>query len=85
MSKRVQASEQEDNLSDAFKIFDVNWNGELVADDLYSVLKKLGENITMEEIHEMIGQIDINNDGKIDYNEFVLLMTGKPQKSSKEK
>jgi calmodulin len=57
----------------------------VVADDLYSVLTKLGENITMDEIHEMIRQIDINSDGKIDYEEFVLLMTGKPAKNKKEK
>ncbi len=67
MSKRVKATEQEDTLSDAFKIFDHSGNGELVADDLYQVLTKLGENITMDEIHEMIRQIDINSDGKIDY------------------
>lgn len=67
MSKRVKATEQEDTLSDAFKIFDHSGNGELVADDLFQVLTKLGENINMDEIHEMIRQIDLNSDGKIDY------------------
>ena len=45
MSKRIKSTEQEDTLSDAFKIFDHSGSGELVADDLYSVLTKLGENI----------------------------------------
>ena len=39
----------------------------------------------MDEIHEMIRQMDANQDGKIDYSEFVMLMTGKPAKNSKDK
>ena len=66
MSKRLKASEQEDNLQDAFNIFDINGNGEIVATNLFEVLTKLGENITLDEINEMIHQIDANGDGKID-------------------
>ena len=86
MSKRLKATEQEDNLQDAFNIFDESGNGEIVASNLFNVLSKLGENITLEEINEMIIQIDINGDGKIDYSEFVQLMTGKTAvKNKKEK
>ena len=86
MSKRLKATEQEDNLQDAFNIFDESGNGEIVASNLFNVLQKLGENITLEEINEMISQIDINGDGKIDYSEFVQLMTGKTAvKNKKEK
>ena len=86
MSKRLKATEQEDNLQDAFNIFDESGNGEIVASNLFNVLSKLGENITLEEINEMISQIDINGDGKIDYSEFVQLMTGKTAvKNKKEK
>ena len=66
MSKRLKASEHEDNLQDAFNIFDINGNGEIVGTNLFEVLTKLGENITLDEITEMINQIDVNKDGKID-------------------
>ena len=66
MSKRLKASEHEDNLQDAFNIFDINGNGEIVGTNLFEVLTKLGENITLDEINEMISQIDVNHDGKID-------------------
>ena len=66
MSKRLKASEHEDNLQDAFNIFDINGTGEIVGTNLFEVLTKLGENITLDEITEMINQIDVNKDGKID-------------------
>jgi calmodulin len=35
----------------------------------------LGENISDEEVDEMIMEADVNGDGQVDYAEFVKMMT----------
>jgi calmodulin len=35
----------------------------------------LGENISDEEVDEMIKEADVNGDGQVDYAEFVKMMT----------
>ena len=34
----------------------------------------MGEPLTQEELEDMISRADINNDGKVHYNEFVKIM-----------
>lgn len=69
--KRQKQEEQEDTLQDAFKLFDKDNDGKISANDLYDTLFKLGENLTKEDIEEMIRTIDIDGDMAIDYNEFI--------------
>ena len=40
-------------------------------------MSSLGEKLTQEELDEMIKEADSNNDGQIDYNEFVKMMVEK--------
>ncbi len=79
--KREKQAEQEDTLADAFKLFDRNSDGQIMADELHYVLSHLGENITKEEIEEMIRTIDIDGDMAINYDEFVkMMMKTQPKK-----
>ncbi len=34
----------------------------------------MGDHLTHEEAEQMIKEVDVNNDGHIDYEEFVVLM-----------
>ncbi len=72
--KRQKQEEQEDTLQDSFKLFDRNNDGQITADDLYETLSKLGENISKEDIEEMIRTIDIDGDMAINYDEFIKMM-----------
>ena len=38
------------------------------------VMGQMGDNLTHEEAEQMIKEVDVNNDGHIDYEEFVVLM-----------
>lgn len=38
------------------------------------VMGQMGDHLTHEEAEQMIKEVDVNNDGHIDYEEFVVLM-----------
>ncbi|KAJ6792287.1 calcium-dependent protein kinase 11-like [Iris pallida] len=64
--------EREDNLFAAFSYFDKDGSGYITQDELQKACEEFG----MEDarLEEMIREIDQDNDGRIDYNEFVAMM-----------
>ncbi|CAI9773978.1 unnamed protein product [Fraxinus pennsylvanica] len=64
--------EREDHLFAAFSYFDKDGSGYITPDELQQACEEFG----MEEfrIEEMIRDVDQDNDGRIDYNEFVAMM-----------
>ncbi|ESO96896.1 hypothetical protein LOTGIDRAFT_159645 [Lottia gigantea] len=58
----------EKELYEVFRVFDDNKDGFISPTELYNVLKKLGENITMKEAQEMVKEADLNGDGRVDYS-----------------
>ncbi|XP_066279450.1 calmodulin-like isoform X1 [Branchiostoma lanceolatum] len=79
MSKIVKGDEgipedEEKELREAFKLFDKAGNGYISASDLRQVLNCLGQDLTEEEVDEMISEVDVDGDGRIDYEEFVAAM-----------
>ena len=50
--------------------FDVNKDGHITATELRSVLKKLGQNPSDEEVAEFIKMCDTDKNGTIEFNEF---------------
>lgn len=65
---------------EAFEIFDKDKDGYITAKELIQVMKSLNQDPSEQEINEMIKQVDLDNNGRIDFNEFAELMT----KRSKE-
>ncbi|KAK8390691.1 hypothetical protein O3P69_010418 [Scylla paramamosain] len=65
------AEDEEKEMRDAFKIFDKHERGYICASDLRAVLQCLGEDLSEEEIEDMIREVDIDGDGRIDFEEFV--------------
>merc|ERR1712159_87355 len=58
----------------AFDAFDADGGGTISLKELGDVMKSMGENLTHEEIEEMIREADIDGDGEIDYEEFKKMM-----------
>ncbi|KAI0159261.1 hypothetical protein BJ166DRAFT_593454 [Pestalotiopsis sp. NC0098] len=75
MSHKVEPSDAEKELREAFKVFDRDNSGTISAAELRNVLSSLGEDLTDEQIDEMIQSADKDGNGAIDYDEFALLMT----------
>ena len=64
-------------LKEAFDLFDINGNGYISKDELIQAMKKMGENLTDEEIDKMIKSADINKDGQVSFEEFKRMMAPK--------
>ncbi|KAK7284757.1 hypothetical protein RJT34_19510 [Clitoria ternatea] len=64
--------DRDDHLVAAFSYFDKKGSGYITQDELQQACEEFGmENVCLEE---MIREADQNNDGRIDYNEFVAMM-----------
>lgn len=66
MSQTVKEVDTEQELLNAFKVFDKDGSGTISSDELRDALKSLGENLTDAELDEMIKLADSNGDGQID-------------------
>lgn len=66
--------ETENDLLEAFKVFDKDQDGSITQDELRSVMSNLGQKLSSQELDEMIKEADIDGDGKINYKEFVKMM-----------
>ncbi|KAK5048921.1 hypothetical protein LTR84_005342 [Exophiala bonariae] len=77
MSQTVKATDFAHETRAAFNVFDKDGSGTISADELRQVMKSLGENLTDEEIDEMIREADKDRNGTIDYEEFVQLLSPK--------
>lgn len=53
-----------------FDVFDTDGSGDIDAEEFQNLAYKLGETLTKEEIIEYIKQIDINGNGRVDFDEF---------------
>lgn len=75
--------DKEDSLYAAFSYFDKDGSGYITVNEIQQSCKELG--IDDAQVEEIIKEADQNNDGRIDYNEFVAMMqrgsatTGKRQ------
>ncbi|OPL21536.1 hypothetical protein AM593_00271, partial [Mytilus galloprovincialis] len=78
MFKRHQRDiSSEDEIKDAFRVFDKEGNGYISAAELRHVLTNLGERLRDEEVDEMIREADLTGDGQINYEEFAHVLVGK--------
>ncbi|KAF0877685.1 CETN4 protein, partial [Crocuta crocuta] len=69
----VKMSEKEEILK-AFKLFDDDDTGSITLNDIKRVAKELGENLTDDELQEMLDEADRDRDGEINEEEFLRMM-----------
>jgi len=63
-------ADQVTELRKAFDVMDANKDGVVTKDELKTLLKGLGEDVTDEVVDEMINIADENGDGKVQFDEF---------------
>ncbi|WJX59207.1 calmodulin-like 3 [Trifolium repens] len=77
MINEMKDTDSEEELKEAFRVFDKDQNGFISAAELRHVMTNLGEKLTDEEVDEMIREADVDGDGQINYEEFVKVMMAK--------
>ncbi|KAI9257587.1 hypothetical protein EDC94DRAFT_614900 [Helicostylum pulchrum] len=66
--------EQITEYREAFKLFDKNGDGSISASELGVVLRSFGMNPSDAELQDMVNDVDADNNGHIDFEEFLSLV-----------
>ena len=74
MSRKMKDTDSEEEILEAFKVFDKDGSGFIATSDLHHMMSSLGEKLADEEINEMIQDADADGQGHIDYEQFVRMM-----------
>ncbi|XP_040385423.1 calmodulin-like protein 5 [Oryza brachyantha] len=67
-------ADADEELREAFKVFDKDQDGLISAAELRHVMISLGEKLTDEEVEQMIREADLDGDGQVNFDEFVRMM-----------
>ncbi|XP_062203323.1 uncharacterized protein LOC133905527 [Phragmites australis] len=77
LARKMRDAGADDELREAFRVFDQDQNGFISRDELRHVLENLGERLSDEELAEMLREADVDGDGQINYTEFAKVMMAK--------
>ena len=74
MTAKMAERDPREEMMKAFRLFDDDETGKISFKNLKRVAKELGENMTDDEIAEMIEEADRDGDGEIGEDEFMRIM-----------
>ena len=79
MEQKMKETDTEEEIREAFRVFDKDGNGFISNAELQHVLTNLGEKPTDEEFDKVIrvAEADIDGDGQVNYEEFVTMMASR--------
>ncbi|XP_062433266.1 calcium-binding protein 4 [Rhea pennata] len=62
----------------AFREFDVNGDGEISSTEMREAIAALlGEQLKAQEVDEILQDVDLNGDGHVDFDEFVMMLSSR--------
>ena len=70
MARKMKENNNKDEIHEIFKVFDKEANGIISMVELSHVMTSLGEELTEEEVREMIKEADTDGDGQVSYEDF---------------
>ncbi|XP_069025528.1 uncharacterized protein cetn4 isoform X2 [Embiotoca jacksoni] len=74
MTLKMSEKDSKEEIIKAFRLFDDDGTGRISFKNLKRVAKELGENLTDEELQEMIDEADRDGDGEVNEQEFLRIM-----------
>uniref|UniRef100_A0A8B9N885 EF-hand domain-containing protein n=1 Tax=Accipiter nisus TaxID=211598 RepID=A0A8B9N885_9AVES len=83
MAERL-SEEQIAEFKEAFSLFDRDGDGCITTKELGTVMRSLGQNPTEAELQDMVGEVDADGSGTIDFPEFLSLMARKMRDTDSE-
>ncbi|XP_076751643.1 uncharacterized protein LOC143423895 [Xylocopa sonorina] len=74
MSTKMLEKDTKEEVLKAFRLFDDDNTGKITFKNLKRIARELGENLTDEELQEMIDEADKDGDGEVSQEEFLRIM-----------
>ncbi|XP_068438016.1 uncharacterized protein cetn4 [Clinocottus analis] len=74
MTSKMSEKDSTEEIMKAFRLFDDDGTGKISFKNLKRVAKELGENLTDDELKEMIDEADRDGDGEVNEQEFLRIM-----------
>ncbi|XP_043230340.1 caltractin-like isoform X1 [Amphibalanus amphitrite] len=74
MTSKMAEKDTKEEILKAFRLFDDDETGKISFKNLKRVSEELGENLTDEELQEMIEEADLDGDSEINQDEFLRIM-----------
>ncbi|XP_037315574.1 uncharacterized protein LOC119210065 isoform X1 [Pungitius pungitius] len=74
MTEKMSEIDYKEEILKAFRLFDDDGTGKISFKNLKRVTKELGENLTDEELKDMIDEADQDGDGEVNEKEFLRIM-----------
>ncbi|XP_052138408.1 putative calmodulin-like protein 2 isoform X1 [Oryza glaberrima] len=84
LARKLRDTGAEDDIRDAFRVFDKDQNGFITPDELRHVMANLGDPLSDDELADMLHEADSDGDGQINYNEFLKVMMAKRRQNMME-
>ncbi|XP_062051213.1 centrin-2-like [Lepus europaeus] len=78
MTQKMSEKDTKEEILKAFKLFNDDETGKILFKNLKHVGKELGENLTDEELQEMIEEAERDGDGEVSEQEFLRIMKDQP-------
>ena len=75
IEEQIKTSLTKEQLKNSFDCFDPKKTGKCSAKELFHALKVVGEKLTNDDIQYIQSKIEIDQNGNIDYNTFVEILT----------
>lgn len=76
MRRRMRDTDTEEEMVEAFKVFDRDGDGLISLSDLKLVMRQIGEDLQPKDCEDIILAGDRDNDGKLNFDEFIRMMVG---------
>lgn len=79
MARKMKDTDSEEDMLEAFRVFDRDGQGFISPAELRHVMTNLGEKLSDEEVDEMVREADVDGSGQINYEDFLkMMMSGGP-------
>ncbi|KAK2991511.1 hypothetical protein RJ640_016546 [Escallonia rubra] len=63
------------DIQSAFRTFDLDGDGKITAEEVFELLRRLEESCSLQDCRRMVRAVDTKEDGAIDMDEFMTMMT----------
>lgn len=77
MTARISENNTKEDLERVFKLFDNDRTQEITVENLKRVARQLGEDISDEELKEIVQRADLDGDGRLTFEDFYQVIVKK--------